>query len=350
MNKTSLVSGTIKGIQIVDLSLKQNNQKNSSKKYVIKLKKNKNSSNNNSITNDSLISIKENISNKNTSISSKPKQQTTSISSNQKPRKIKNQNNISNNSNQINKNMNKNFIKIKLNQKNNNLLPRPVQKQKYIFNNHNNETKVIKKLLSHSKGKKPNTQGNIIRNTFNNKIQDENININSNLNVSGNSNSNLNININTSKLDFFLSKEKIKSEPNTKRQIFPENSDFFIPKIKNREILTKEQKRKIKIVFKKILTMNSDVDSFIRSSRHNLEINSSVDSINYRKINKENFGKNNLGNKNNININCNNDDKKIIKKIRTKTNRAKRFKRYHNLNFNKLNRKTSCNSTPIRNP
>ena len=315
MNKTSLVSGTIKGIQIVDLSLKQNNQKNSSKKYVIKLKKNKNSSNNNSITNDSLISIKENISNKNTSISSKPKQQTTSISSNQKPRKIKNQNNISNNnSNQINKNMNKNFIKIKLNQKNNNLLPRPVQKQKYIFNNHNNETKVIKKLLSHSKGKKPNTQGNIIRNTFNNKIQDENININSNLNVSGNSNSNLNININTSKLDFFLSKEKIKSEPNTKRQIFPENSDFFIPKIKNREILTKEQKRKIKIVFKKILTMNSDVDSFIRSSRHNLEINSSVDSINYRKINKENFGKNNLGNKNNININCNNDDKKKLLK------------------------------------
>ena len=63
--------------------------------------------------------------------------------------------------------------------------------------------------------------------------------------------------------------------------------------------------------------MNSDVDSFIRSSRHNLEINSSVDSINYRKINKENFGKNNLGNKNNININCNNDDKKIIKKMRT---------------------------------
>ena len=352
MNKTSLVSGTIKGIQIVDLSLKQNNQKNSSKKYVIKLKKNKNSSNNNSITNDSLISIKENISNKNTSISSKPKQQTTSISSNQKPRKIKNQNNISNNnSNQINKNMNKNFIKIKLNQKNNNLLPRPVQKQKYIFNNHNNETKVIKKLLSHSKGKKPNTQGNIIRNTFNNKIQDENININSNLNVSGNSNSNLNININTSKLDFFLSKEKIKSEPNTKRQIFPENSDFFIPKIKNREILTKEQKRKIKIVFKKILTMNSDVDSFIRSSRHNLEINSSVDSINYRKINKENFGKNNLGNKNNININCNNDDKKIIKKMRTNNKTyivSKDRKNLNKINKNNISQK-NYNSNNIKN-
>ena len=29
MNKTSLVSGTIKGIQIVDLGLKQNNTKNS---------------------------------------------------------------------------------------------------------------------------------------------------------------------------------------------------------------------------------------------------------------------------------------------------------------------------------
>ena len=89
MNKTSLVSGTIKGIQIVDLGLKQNNTKNSSKKYMIKLKKNKNSSTNNSINNDSLISIKENISNKNTSISSKTKQQTTSISSNQKNRKIK---------------------------------------------------------------------------------------------------------------------------------------------------------------------------------------------------------------------------------------------------------------------
>ena len=41
MNKTLLVSGTIKVIQIVDLCLKQNNIKNSSKKYVIKLKKTK---------------------------------------------------------------------------------------------------------------------------------------------------------------------------------------------------------------------------------------------------------------------------------------------------------------------
>ena len=68
MNKTTLISGTIKGIQIVDLSIKQPN-KNASKKYIIKLKKNKNSSINNSTNNDSLISIKENISNKNTSIS-----------------------------------------------------------------------------------------------------------------------------------------------------------------------------------------------------------------------------------------------------------------------------------------
>ena len=79
MNKTLLVSGTIKVIQIVDLGLKQNNIKNSSKKYVIKLKKTKNSTTNNSINNDLLISIKENISNKNTSISSKTKQQTISI-------------------------------------------------------------------------------------------------------------------------------------------------------------------------------------------------------------------------------------------------------------------------------
>ena len=89
MNKANLVSGTIKGIQIVDLGLKQNNLKNSSKKCMIKLKKNKNSSTNNSITNDSIISIKENISNKNTSISSKTKQQTSSISSNQRIKKIK---------------------------------------------------------------------------------------------------------------------------------------------------------------------------------------------------------------------------------------------------------------------
>ena len=39
MNKTTLISGTIKGIQIVDLSIKQPN-KNASKKYIIKLKKN----------------------------------------------------------------------------------------------------------------------------------------------------------------------------------------------------------------------------------------------------------------------------------------------------------------------
>ena len=98
MNKTSLISGTIKGIQIVDLGLNQTNIKNSSKKYMLKLKKAKNSSNN-SVNNDSLISFKENISNKNTSISSKTKQQTTTISSSQKNRKLKN--NYENNKNKI---------------------------------------------------------------------------------------------------------------------------------------------------------------------------------------------------------------------------------------------------------
>ena len=324
MNKTNLVSGTIKGIQIVDLGLKQSSLKNSSKKCMIKLKRNKNSSTNNSITNDSIISIKENISNKNTSISSKTKQQTSSISSNQKIRKVKDNNNIYNK--QINKNTNKNFIRIKISQKNNNnknenininninnnkILSKPIiQKQKYIYNN---EPRMIKKILSHSKNKKPNTQRNIIRNTFNNKINNDNIDINNNLNISGNSNSNINMNISASKKDFFINKEKIKSEPNTKRQIFSENNDFFIPR-KNREILTKEQKRKIKLVFKKILTMSSDLDaaSFIRSPRHNLEINSSVDSINYRKINKENFGKNNFEGNNN-----NKRDLKIIKKMKS---------------------------------
>ena len=335
MNKTSLISGTIKGIQIVDLGLKQNNTKNSSKKYMIKLKKNKNSSTNNSINNDSLISFKENISNKNTSISSKPKQQTTSISSSQKNRKIKCTNN------QLNKNSNKNFIKIKLNQKNNNnnnnILPRPTQKQKNIYNK---EPKVIKKLLSHSKSKKPNTQGNIIRNTFNNKIQNDNINININNNLinSDNSNSNLNINISNSKKEFFINIKKMKSEPNTKRQIFTDNGDFFLPK-NNRFILTKEQKRKIKIVFKKILTLNSDVDSFIRSSRHNLEINSSVDSINYRKINKDNFG------------NKNNGEKKLIKKMRTNNKTyivSKDRKNINKINKNDFNQK-NYNSNNIKN-
>ena len=86
-----------------------------------------------------------------------------------------------------------------MNQKNNNnILPRPImQKQKNnLCNNINNinniinhEPKVIKKLLSHSKTKKPNTQGNIIRNTFNNKIQ-EMKNINNNFDNSENSNNN----------------------------------------------------------------------------------------------------------------------------------------------------------------
>ena len=343
MNKTSLISGTIKGIQIVDLGLNQTNIKNSSKKYMIKLKKNKNSSTNNSVNNDSLISFKENISNKNTSISSKNKQQTTTISSSQKSRKIKS-NNENNNFNINNKNMNKNFIKIKLNNQkiNNNILPRPlIQKHKNVYSNiihnNNNEPKVIKKLLSHSKSKKPNTQGNIIRNTFNNKIQKIN---NNNFDNSENSNNNLNINISTSKKDFFFYKKKIKTEPNTKREIFAENNDFFVPK-KNSYILTKEQKRKIKIVFKKILTLNSDVESasFIRSSRHNLEINSSVDSINYRKINKENLGKNN-------------NKKQLIKKMKT-NNKTYIVSKDRKNNISKINKNSiehkNYNSNNIKN-
>ena len=343
MNKTSLISGTIKGIQIVDLGLNQTGIKNSSKKYMIKLKKNKNSSTNNSVNNDSLISFKENISNKNTSISSKNKQQTTTISSSQKSRKIK-----SNNENSQlylnNKNINKNFIKIKLNNQkiNNNILPRPlIQKHKNVYSNiihnNNNEPKVIKKLLSHSKSKKPNTQGNIIRNTFNNKIKKIN---NNNFDNSENSNNNLNINISTSKKDFFFYKKKIKTEPNTKREIFAENNDFYVPK-KNSYILTKEQKRKIKIVFKKILTLNSEVESasFIRSSRHNLEINSSVDSINYRKINKENLGKNN-------------NKKQLIKKMKT-NNKTYIVSKDRKNNISKINKNSiehkNYNSNNIKN-
>ena len=339
MNKTSLISGTIKGIQIVDLGLNQTNIKNSSKKYMIKIKKNKNSSTNNSVNNDSLISFKENISNKNTSISSKTKQQTTTISSSQKSRKIKCNN--ENNQFPINKNINKNFIKIKLNQKgNNNVLPRPImQKHKNVYSNiinNNIEQKVIKKLLSHSKSKKQNTQGNIISNTFNNKIQKFNYN---NFDNSENSNNNLNINISTSKKDFFIYKKKIKTEPNTKREIFSENGDFFVPK-KNSYILTKEQKRKIKIVFKKILTLNSDVESasFIRSSRHNLDLNSSVDNINYRKINKENLGKSN-------------NAKKLIKKMKTNNKTyivSKDRKNINKINKNSIEQK-NYNSNNVKN-
>ncbi len=306
MNKTSLVSGTIKGIQIVDLGLNQTGIKNSSKKYMIKLKKNKNSSINNSINNDSLISIKENISNKNTSISSKTKQ-TSSISSNQKIRKIKN--------NPSNKNTNKNFIKIKLNQKNNlnnnnnNInLPRPNPKKNILIYNHK-EPKINSKLLSHSKSKtiKANTQDKKIRNTFNNKISE-------------NSNSNLNLNITNSKRDFNMNYKKMKSEPNTKRKNFEENDDFYLP-IKSKDII-KDLRKKIKYVFKKILTKNSIVDagSFVRSSGHNLEINSSVDSINYRKINKDIKKEN-----------------KIIKKMRTNNKTYIISKDRHGMNKNNKN-------------
>ena len=305
MNKTTLISGTIKGIQIVDLSIKQPN-KNASKKYIIKLKKNKNSSINNSINNDSLISIKENISNKNTSISSKTKQ-TSSISSNQKIRKIKN--------NPSNKNTNKNFIKIKLNQKNNlnnnnnNInLPRPNPKKNILIYNHK-EPKINSKLLSHSKSKtiKANTQDKKIRNTFNNKISE-------------NSNSNLNLNITNSKRDFNMNNKKMKSEPNTKRKNFEENDDFYLP-IKSKDII-KDLRKKIKYVFKKILTKNSIVDagSFVRSSGHNLEINSSVDSINYRKINKDIKKEN-----------------KIIKKMRTNNKTYIVSKDRHGMNKNNKN-------------
>ena len=134
MNRNNLVPGTIKGIQIVDLEKKFHN-KSLSKHYAIKLKKPKNSSYfNNSINNDSsLITPKENISNKNTSISSKTKPQNhSSISSNQnnnKNLKIKGQ--------IITKNNKRNLLKVKSNPKNNNNnnnLPKPSnQSQKEII-------------------------------------------------------------------------------------------------------------------------------------------------------------------------------------------------------------------------
>ena len=248
MNKYNLVPGTIKGIQIVDLEKKAYN-KTSSKNYSIKFNKPKNNnycinSNNND---SSLITPKENISNKNTSISSKPKAQPhITISSNHNNNKT-----IKVKGNLITKYNKKNILKIKSNQKNNNnILPKPVnQKQKEILIY--KEKKNSKKLLSTSKNKKSNTQGSIIRN-INNSNQLKKVH-------------------NPIK--------KMKSEPNSKRCFFInekyENNLFN----EDKNLYENEQKRKIKKVFKRILSMNTDIDqiSFLKTSipTYNNEINSS---------------------------------------------------------------------------
>ena len=263
MNRNNLVPGTIKGIQIVDLEKKFHN-KSLSKHYAIKLKKPKNSSYfNNSINNDSsLITPKENISNKNTSISSKTKPQNhSSISSNQnnnKNLKIKGQ--------IITKNNKRNLLKVKSNPKNNNNnnnnLPKPSnqsQKEIIVYK----EKKIGKKTLSNSKNKKPNTQSSIIRNNNSNQSKKEKNVI-----------------------------RKLKSEPNIKKCCF--YNDFYRKNIENgnniinhnkNNINEREQKSKIKNFFKRILTVNTDMEqiSFIKSSlpTSNFELNSSQDSINY---------------------------------------------------------------------
>ena len=260
MNKSNLVSGTIKGIQIVDLEKKIHN-KNSSKYYAIKFNKTKHLNNfNNSINNDSsLISPKDNISNKNTSISSKPKPQPKiSISSNQNNTK-----NIKIKRNIMTKDNKRNLIKIKSNQKNNNKnMEKPIeQKQKELLVY--KEKRDEKKVLSYSKNKKINTQISLIR-----KIDNSN-----------------------PKKKAQNPIKKLKSEPLKKCCFICDNYGENI----NNEykiLYEKEQKRKLKLVFKRILAKNNDMEqiSSLKSIHtSNFEINSSLDNINCYKDKKDIF-------------------------------------------------------------
>ena len=268
MNKNNLVPGAIKGIQIVDLEKKINN-KSTSKNSAIKLNKPKNLNNfNNSSNNDSssLFFPKENYSNKNVPISSKAKPQHISTSSNQNNNNNKN---VKIKGSTFSKNNNKNFLKIKSNSKNNNLLKPVNTKQKEIIIY--KEKKIVKKQLSFSKNKKPNTQGSIIRNINNSNYSQKQ----------------------------GKTSMKLKSEENEKNyQFFNDynddnffNDDSYINNNIKKKLYYNQNKRKLKIVFKRILSMNTDMDqtSFIKSSMptSNLELNSSLESINIHQKKKE---------------------------------------------------------------
>ena len=300
MNKNNLVPGTIKGIQIVDLEKKINNKKQS----VIKQNKTKNA--NNSINNDSsLNSPKENISNKNVLINSKTKHHShISISSNHN-----NNRNEKNKRNIITKNNNnRNFLKIKSNPKNN--LPKPTNnRQKERVTSKEKDKKTVIKLLSYSKKRKTNNQGRIIRNIHNSKNLPNSVIEKSEENEKNN----------------FLN-------DNYNEKITKENS-FLKNKIKNNLFLN-QQKVKLKIIFKRILSMNGDDEhiSFIKSSipTSNLELNSSLGSINIHDKNRK--------------LKLNNNKKYLMKK--SVTNRAyiiskdttERNKKYNNNNNKKNNR------------
>ena len=69
------------------------------------------------------------------------------------------------------------------------------------------------------------------------------------------------------------------------------NDDSYINNNIKKKIYNNKNKRKIKVVFKRILSMNTDMDqtSFIKSSipTSNLELNSSLDSINFHQKKRE---------------------------------------------------------------
>ena len=250
MNKNNLVSGTIKGIQIVDLEKKINN-KNSSKCYAVKFNKSKHLNNfNNSINNDSsLVSPKDNISNKNTSISSKPRPQPKiTISSNQNNhKKIKIKGNI------IAKNNKRNILEIKSNQKNNNNFQKPIEqkhKEFVVFK----EKKERKKISSYSKNKQINTQGSLVRNINNSNP--------------------------TKKTQNKI--KKLKSEPMKKCNYINDNCKENINN-EYKNLQENIQKRKLKLAFKRILAMNTEMEqisSFKSILTSNFEINTSLDNIN----------------------------------------------------------------------
>ena len=331
MNKNNLVPGTIKGIQIVDLEKKIHN-KSTSKNSAIKLNKSKNLNNfNNSINNDSssLICPKENYSNKNASISSKTKPQHISISSNQNNNNNKN---VKIKGNTLSKNNNKNFVKIKSNPKNNNL-PKPTntkQKEIIIYK----EKKIVKKQLSFSKNKKPNTQGSILRNINNSNYSQKQE----------------------------KSSIKLKSEENEKHcQFFNDNNDdnFFnddsyINNNIKKKIYNNKNKRKIKVVFKRILSMNTDMDqtSFIKSSipTSNLELNSSLDSINFHQKKRERKIRSRRKNlKKSIKKSVTNNRTYIISKDKSERkkilNNNHKIKNRSNQRLNKIIKKNNINHT-----
>ena len=305
MNRNNLVPGTIKGIQIVDLEKKINNKKQNA----MKLNKSKNT--NNSINNDSsLTTPKDNLSNKNALINLKPKQQPhISISSNQN-----NNRNAKIKGNIITKNNNRNILKIKSNPNNN--LPKPSNnRQKDIVTSKEKEKRTVIKLLSYSKNKKPITQGSIIRNINNpNKLQNPVI--------------------------------EMKSEENEKNSFFNDNFDenyykedsFMKRNFHNNNLYGNQQRRKLKIIFKRILSMNADDDqiSFIKSSipTSNLELNSSLESINFHEKKRKGKMKKN---KKLIKKSVTNHRAYIISKDRTE--RERYYNNKHNRSNNRSNKR-----------